>query len=114
MKCPVCNEPLHQPQGKGRTRQYCSERCRLIAWRRRRLESAEGDLERWGPEVDLDEMPLPPVTDPQNDLAEVLGTLLYTKGRLLSIAPRIQANLAWRCREMASHIDAGLTAYFKP
>ena len=57
---------------------------------------------------------MPAVTDPQEDLAQTLGTLLWAKGRLLQIAPRIQANLSWRCKEMALHIDAGLDEYFRP
>ncbi len=112
MRCPVCDQPLRQPQGKGRTRQYCSERCRLIAWRRRRLESAEGDLEPAFPEVEI-EIPGPEVTNPADGLATTLGTIIFAKGRLVTLAPRVESRLAWRCTEMAKHIQAGLDAYFK-
>lgn len=113
MNCPVCNgEMPPQPTGRGRRRIYCSERCRVIAFRRRQT-GAEVNLEAVdGCEVAF-EIPMPEVTNPDEDLAQVLGTLLYCKGRLMTIAPKIQSRLAWRCREMAAHIDAGLTSYFK-
>lgn len=113
MRCPICNDPLRQPQGRGRRRMYCSERCRQIASRRNRMQTSEVDLESAGMDVPF-EIPMPAVTDPQEDLAQVLGTLLYCKGRLLQIAPRIQANLSWRCTKMSDHIEAGLTEYFRP
>jgi len=114
MRCPVCDEKLPpQPPGRGRRRMFCSDRCRQIASRRSRLERSEIDLqEADGCHVDF-EIPMPEVTNPDEDLAQVLGTLLYCKGRLMTIAPKIQSRLAWRCREMAKHIDAGLTSYFK-
>jgi endogenous inhibitor of DNA gyrase (YacG/DUF329 family) len=114
MRCPVCDEKLPpQPQGRGRRRLYCSERCRQIASRRSRLERSEVDLQPAGIDVDLG-FPLPPMTNPDEDLVQILGTILYCKGSLLTIAPRIRPRLAWRCREMAAHIDAGLDAYFRP
>jgi endogenous inhibitor of DNA gyrase (YacG/DUF329 family) len=113
MRCPVCDEKLPpQPPGRGRRRMFCSDRCRQIASRRSRLERSEVDLQSAGMDVDF-EIPMPEVTDPHEELATTLGTLLFCKGSLLTIAPKIEARLAWRCKEMAAHIDAGLTSYFK-
>jgi hypothetical protein len=102
-----------QPTGRGRRRIYCSERCRVIAFRRRQT-GAEVDLEAVdGCQVDF-EIPMPEVTNPDEDLAQTLGTLLYCKGRLAQIAPKIDARLAWRCTKMSDHIEAGLDEYFRP
>lgn len=113
MRCPICDEPLRQAPGGGRRRVFCSDRCRQIAQRRRRLVSAtEGDLEPAFPEVEI-EIPGPEVTNPADDLATTLGTIIFAKGRLVTLAPRVESRLSWRCAEMAKHIQAGLDAYFK-
>jgi predicted nucleic acid-binding Zn ribbon protein len=113
MRCPVCDEKLPpQPQGRGRRRIYCSDRCRQLASRRSRLERSAVDLQPYGTVVDLDGL-IPEMTNPSEDLAQTLGTIMYTKGALLKIAPKIEARLAWRCQKMAAHIQAGLDAYFK-
>lgn len=113
MRCPICDETLPtRPERRGRRRLYCSNRCRQVALRRRRTCGCQVDLQPAGLEDKL-ELAMPKVTDPHEELATTLGMLLFCQGTLLAVAPKIESRLAWRCRDMAAHIDAGLTQYFR-
>jgi hypothetical protein len=119
--CEECLEKLPaQRPGGGRRRRFCSARCRQIA-RRRRLQDEQEPLTGAGPrltnaEIDraCQEELAALSKDPEEALAETLGLMLWAIGNFRKIGGQVRPQLRWRCKEMAAHIDAGLTSYFRP
>ncbi len=116
--CEQCLEKLPpQRPGGGRRRRYCSDRCRQIARRRRLLEEQEPLVGATLTNAEIDraceEWLAASRKDPEEDLAQTLGVMVWAVGNFTTLGGRVQPRLAWRCKEMAAHIQSGLDSYFR-
>lgn len=112
-RCEHCNEPL-PPQLTGRKRRYCSDNCRVAAYRVRAKH--------------FEPMQQPPIAEPNDDVGMILAgrrgdtdtqvTVAILQAQALAstfsrLGRESRPPFHWRCLGMGDAISTALNHYFE-
>lgn len=107
-RCSWCNEPLPPAKTTGRPRLYCSDACKLAAFRNRRHE----------PSVEVrdiapDELPELPALSADELVARAIAEGRTLGAAFIRLGREARAPLAWRCEEVGIAILSTIDEHFE-
>lgn len=110
--CAACGAALSS--SATRRRVYCSERCRVAAYRRRRMAAQlQAELEApaaaWIPQAPVEPMRF---AHPDEQVATALLEAHRVAGALLRLGREARPVVAWRCEKIGAALRAALLEHF--
>lgn len=118
-KCaaPGCNRDLPPaPRSPGRKREYCSEACKVAAWRARHAKGFETagpvPIGSADPADPVEGLALGRLAPSDEQYVQAVMDARNMRGTFRRLAREVQPRLAWRCRLFAELLDEQIPKVF--